>query len=87
MLQTDINVKRWISRGEFSAEAMNTKSIIHEAGHLLDDSCVSEIIGDACFIGEDGKTYCVNVEVSISECDEEYAKLIQDRNEEPTNAY
>ena len=64
-----MNIKRMISSGELDDPKgiINTKTLLEQAGRLLDKSCAEQIIGSVVFEDEEGKFHQVTVEAVISE--------------------
>jgi hypothetical protein len=70
-----LQIKRWISSGEFDVDDIGNVSHVYEqAGGLLDHACASEIFGTVLFEGANGKYYTISVEGVLGEANPEWVK-------------
>ena len=70
-----LEIKRWISSGEFDADDISHVGHVYEqAGNLLDHACASEIFGTVLFEGANGKYYTISVEGVLGEASPEWVK-------------
>lgn len=70
-----LEIKRWISKGEFDTDDIgNVGHIYEQAGNLLDHHCSGEILGTVLFEGVNGKYYTISVEGVLGEANPEWVK-------------
>lgn len=67
-----MQIKRWLSSGGIPAGAVDTETVLHRAGRVLDTHATQELLGDILFEGEDGKFYAVFVEAVVTEVAEDH---------------
>lgn len=75
-----IKIKKWISDGNAGLSIMglqDTNDLYEVCGHVLDNTCSWDIMGEVLFEGDDDKVYVLNVEAVISEANEEYVQEVK----------
>ena len=85
-----MKIKKWLRDGNCGLAAPendinSTDDLLDAAGHLLDDACSHDIVGEVLFEGEDGKTYAGTVEFVIAEAAPAYVGAVLPENEEEGN--
>lgn len=72
-----MKIQKWLRAGELeTAELTTTEKLLEACGEPLDRASVWDILGQPVFVGEDGKTYVVQVEAVIDEASPEYAQAV-----------
>lgn len=77
-VDTSVGIKEWIQDGDYNlsdtCETLN--QVVYAGNRLLDQAYAQEIVGEGCFLGEDGKYYVGVTTYEIIEAKKDYVDTI-----------